>query len=72
MTNERARAPEPKLTRGEMQDEAMIIGSLLNAAMALSAVESPKEIFSIVEMAHSRAYQLNQALDSVNTVEIPA
>lgn len=72
MTNERACANELKLTRGEMQDEFMIIESLLNAAMALSAVDSPKEIFSIVEMAHSRAHLLNRALDSVNTVEEPA
>ena len=59
-----------KMTRSDMQSEALAIQSRLNAAMALRSVSDPDdEATTIVEMAHGRAARLNAALDSVNALE---
>ena len=55
-----------KMTRDQMQSEALIIQCLLNSAMALSGDPDPDHGFTLIEMAHGRAKRLNSALDSVN------
>lgn len=72
MTNERACANRPRMTRDEMQVEAMIIESLLSAAMALNAGGNQSEVFQMMHMAHIRADKLNQALDSLHSPEVTA
>ncbi len=66
--------PEPKtnMTRAELQSEALIIQSLLNAAMALQCGTQTHETMAVVEMAHDRARNLNHALDSLNMDEVVA
>ncbi len=56
-----------KPSRNEMQAEALVIKSLLSAAMAVSVTPDPNdEAISLIEMAHRRASSLNTALDAVN------
>lgn len=58
-----------KMTRDEMQNTALIIESLLDAAMALNLTDSNEDMLRMIEMAHDRAAHLNTALDSVNAPE---
>ena len=58
-----------KMTRQEMQDEAMVIKSLLGAAISLHAGSDPQDAMSVIEMAHKRAHRLDTALDAVNAPE---
>ena len=58
-----------KMTRGEMQTEALVIESLLSTAMAYFSSKNPEEMMTIIEMAHERARKLNEALDSINAPE---
>lgn len=64
--------PQTKMTREQMQNEALIIESLLNSAMALHSGTDPHEAMTMVEMAHDRAAQLNRALDSINASDVGA
>lgn len=57
-----------KMTRDEMQTEAMIVENLLDAAMALFAGGSTSESMDLIGMAGTRAARLNEALDIVNEV----
>ncbi|MGR3494094.1 hypothetical protein [Citreimonas sp.] len=61
--------PNVKLTRAQMQTEARIIESLLDAAMAMFSGLTPGDAFALIDMAHDRAKQPKIALDSVNAVE---
>lgn len=59
-----------KMTRDQMQSEALIIESMHNAVMALwSAADPADDAYTLVERAHARARNLNAALDSVNDKE---
>lgn len=55
-----------KLTREEMQTEALIIESLLDAAMAMQSESDREDCFQMIEMASRRANRLNKALDVIN------
>lgn len=60
-----------KISRAQMQSEALVIQSMLSAVMALRSVPDPDDqTMTIVEMAHGRAERLNAALDSVNALEV--
>lgn len=61
-----------EMTRDEMQTEALVIQSLLNAVMALHSGDNPQDAISLIEMAHDRSEKLNCALDSVNAPEVAA
>jgi hypothetical protein len=54
--------------RAQMQTEAMIIESLLNAAEAIFSSDTIEDALPLIEQARSRAAALNVALDSVNAV----
>lgn len=60
------------MTRAELQSEALIIQSLLNAAMALQCATEKHETMAVIEMAHDRARGLNHSLDSLNMDEVAA
>lgn len=55
-----------KMTRREMQTEAMVIKSLLGAAISLHARSDPQDAMTVIEMAHRCAHRLDIALDAVN------
>lgn len=55
-----------KMNRCEMQTEALIIESLLNAAIAIFGSNDPQDALIMVGMAHDHAEKLNTALDSTN------
>ena len=50
----------------EMQTEALIIESLLGAALAMSAEDDREDCLLMIEKAQARAKRLNEALDIVN------
>lgn len=54
------------MTRDEMQTEALIIQSLLDAASAMFGDADRQDCFDLIEKASGRAQRLNNALDSVN------
>ena len=56
------------MTRCQVQTEALIIESLLNAVMAIQSSEDPQEAVVIVELACDRARRLNVAMDSINAI----
>lgn len=58
-----------KMTRDQMQTEAMIIETLLTSVMALNSAPQTEDTFTLIDMAHNRACRLNQALDRVNAPE---
>lgn len=58
-----------KMTREEMQTEALIIESLLDAAMAMQSEDDREDCFQMIEMASRRASRLNRALDSINATD---
>lgn len=64
--------PETKLTRAQMQTEALIIQTLLGSVMALYSGTKPQDAIELVEMAQDRAMLLNNALDSQNAPELGA
>ena len=67
MTNQYApRANGEELSRADMQCEAVIIETLLDAAMATRGGTNPDEAYELVEIAHRRATELNRALDSTS------
>jgi len=55
-----------KMTRQDIQDEALIIHSLLAAAQAMFGEGNEQDMLTMVEMAAQRANKLNIAMDSVN------
>jgi hypothetical protein len=55
-----------KMTREQMQTEALIIESLLDAAMAMHSEVDREDCFQMIEKASARANRLNRALDSIN------
>ncbi|MEM9309685.1 MAG: hypothetical protein AAGA74_20510 [Pseudomonadota bacterium] len=57
---------ETQMTRQQMQDEALVIETLLDAAQALFGTDSDEETLRMIEMACTRANKLHSALDSVN------
>ena len=62
-------ANSENMRRSELQTEAMIIQSLLNAAMALQAGGHHDDSAEVLEIAHSKSKNLNNALDIVNPKE---
>ncbi len=56
---------QTKMTRQEMQDEALVIEKLLDTAQALFGTSSDQDMMTMVKMANARAHRLNLALDSV-------
>lgn len=58
-----------KMSRMDMQTEALIIESLLNAVIAMAGDTDREFTIAIVEMAHERARGLNEALDSTHAPE---
>ena len=54
------------MTRAQMQEEALVIETLLDAAQALIGTASDNDMLKVIEMACTRANRLNEALDSVN------
>lgn len=61
-------ATKNTMTRDQMQSEALVIKSLLNATMALRNAPDPNdEAILLIEMAHQRSAKLNAALDAVNS-----
>ncbi|MBZ0127973.1 MAG: hypothetical protein K8F59_02550 [Rhodobacteraceae bacterium] len=67
-----ARKTSRQMTRAQMQTEALIIESLLNAVMTLFAGDNAQDSITLIEMACERAEKLNCALDSVNWREVGA
>lgn len=55
-----------KMTRQEMQDEALVIESLLNTAMSMQREPDREDALMMIEKACERASRLHNALDSVN------
>lgn len=64
--------PDVKMTRDQMQTEAMVIESLLVAAQAIFDTSDPSDALNLVYMATKRASQLNRALDCVNAPNVPS
>jgi len=58
--------PLGSMDRGQLQTEALIIESLLNAAMAIAGGVDREDAVTLVEMAHDRAHNLQCALDSIH------
>ena len=53
-----------------MQNEALIIESLLDAAMSMFAVPDRQDSMTLIEMASVRAARLNRALDATNLPKV--
>lgn len=58
-----------KMTRQEMQDEALVIESLLNTALSMHREPDREDAMMIIEKACERVSRLNSALDSVYAPE---
>lgn len=58
-----------KMTRSQMQTEALVIECLLNVAQAMWGSDDQRDADTMVEMAHARARRLHNALDSINAPE---
>ncbi|MDE9449994.1 hypothetical protein J3R80_05870 [Aliiroseovarius sp. Z3] len=54
------------LTRQQMQNEAMIIRSLLDSVAALHNTGDHEQAIGLVHLAHDHAERLDKALDFVN------
>jgi len=61
-----------KLTREEMQTQALIIETLLGATLSMHGDDDIQDCMTILEMAMHRANKLNLALDSVNCPDFGA
>ena len=57
------------LSREEMQTEALVIETLLEAASAMHGATRREQSFELIEMAQARASALKAALDSINRKE---
>ena len=55
-----------KLTREQMQTQALVIESLIAATLSMHGEDDIQDCMTILEMAMHRANKLNVALDSVN------
>ena len=60
---------EFKMTRQEMQTEALVIENLLDAALVMQCDPNREETVQIIEMAQGRIERLGRALDSVNAAD---
>ncbi|WP_306111523.1 MULTISPECIES: hypothetical protein [Roseovarius] len=60
---------EFKMTRQEMQTEALVIENLLDAALVMQSDPNRQETVQIIEMAQGRIERLGRALDSVNAAD---
>ncbi|MBY5987080.1 hypothetical protein [Roseovarius atlanticus] len=58
-----------KMSRQEMQDQALVIESLLSTAMAMLSERDPTDAYEMIEKAQDRAMRLNSALDSINAAD---
>ncbi|WP_152491104.1 hypothetical protein [Roseovarius sp. THAF27] len=58
-----------KMSRQEMQDQALVIESLLSTAMAMLSERDPTDAYEMIEKAQDRATRLNSALDSINAAD---
>ena len=58
-----------RMTRDQMQTEALVVETLLDAVMALNCSTDSSEAGELLQLAHDRARQLNFALDSVNELK---
>lgn len=58
-----------KMTRQEMQTEALVIENLLDAALVMQCDPNRQETVQIIEMAQGRIERLGRALDSVNAAD---
>ncbi|MBM1309065.1 hypothetical protein JQT66_04465 [Sulfitobacter mediterraneus] len=67
-----ANDPAHPKTRAQLQDDALVIKTLLNTVMAMAFTSNVQDTMTVVEMAHDRAEQLNRDLDSVNMHEVVA
>ena len=56
--------PELQSYISDLQNEALIIESLLDAAMSMFAVPDRQDSMTLIEMASVRAARLNRALDN--------
>jgi hypothetical protein len=56
--------PELQSYISDLQNEALVIESLLDAAMSMFAVPDRQDSMTLVEMASVRAARLNRALDT--------
>ncbi|QFT79421.1 hypothetical protein FIU89_02275 [Roseovarius sp. THAF27] len=52
-----------------MQDQALVIESLLSTAMAMLSERDPTDAYEMIEKAQDRATRLNSALDSINAAD---
>lgn len=62
--------PELQSYVADLQSEALIIESLLDAAMSMFAVPDRQDSMTLVEMASVRAARLNRSLDSTNLPKV--
>lgn len=63
--------PRKSCTRAELQQEALIIECLLDAATSLiSGNDGREHMVEVMAMAQERAHNLNVALDSVSEPEL--
>ncbi|MGK7652407.1 hypothetical protein ACSQ76_08330 [Roseovarius sp. B08] len=60
---------EIKMTRQEMQTEALVIENLLDAALVMQGDPNREETVQIIEMAQGRIERLGRALDPVNAAD---
>lgn len=58
-----------KMNRQEMQDQALVIESLLSTAMAMMSERDPTDAYEMIEKAQDRTNRLNRALDSINATD---
>lgn len=54
----------------DLQDEALVIESLLSTAMSMSATRDRQDSMTIIEMASERIARLKSALDIVNRPQV--
>lgn len=57
---------EVKMTRQQMQTEALVIERLLDAVLAMQCDEDRQDSCTLIETALERADRLNRALDSIH------
>ncbi|MEO1641462.1 MAG: hypothetical protein AAFU41_19690 [Pseudomonadota bacterium] len=64
--------PNKSMSRDEMQTEALVVETLLSAAMALLGSGDTDATFTMIETAQEKARKLQSALDSVNAPQVAA
>ena len=62
--------PELQSYISDLQNDALIIESLLDATMAMFAVPDRQDSMTLIEMASVRVARLNRALDSTNLPKV--